>query len=341
MSRTRHLRAAGMSFAYSPRAVLVSAMLLVATLAVAILSLGTGTISLSPDVVARAVLGLGEPSDVLIVRDLRLPRVATALLVGACLGVSGAIFQSVSRNPLGSPDFLGFTTGAATGAILQIIVFGGGAAAVALSAFAGGIGTAVLVYVLSYRGGATGGSRLVLVGVGMGAVLAAVNQLIIVRADLDAAFDAQIWASGSLNIRTWEDVVPILIGAIILIPLALTLQKRASMVEMGDAAAASLGVRPEALRLAAMAVGVALAAAATATVGPIAFVALAAAPLARALTRRSGPAFGSGALMGALLLASADLLSGLASDLIQIPVGLMTGLLGGLYLIWLLTRSRL
>ncbi|MFV0285055.1 MAG: FecCD family ABC transporter permease, partial [Demequina sp.] len=292
-----------LSVQWSPRVVAVGLGLLLAIAAVGALVLSTGTITVPlPDVVA-AIFGQGDPRDVTVVRDLRLPRFVTGALVGACLGMSGAIIQSISRNPLGSPDVIGFTTGAATGAIVQIIVFGGGALATGTSAVVGGVVCALLVYTLSFRAGATGGYRLILVGIGVAAMLQAVNSLLITRADIDTAISAQVWLSGSLNVRTWDYVGPVLVGVGLLGPAALWFQRRLALMEMGDEASRQLGIRAEWVRLITLALAVALAAVAVAAAGPISFVALAAPPLVKRLTRHPAPGLGSSALMGALLLA--------------------------------------
>ncbi|MFV0633842.1 FecCD family ABC transporter permease [Demequina sp.] len=321
--------------------VVISAILVAALLAVGALVLSTGTITVAiPDVV-RALFGQGDATDIKVVRDLRLPRFVTGALVGACLGLSGAVIQSISRNPLGSPDVIGFTTGAASGAIVQIIVFGGGALMTGAWAVGGGVVCALLVYVLSYRGGATGGYRLILVGIGVGAMLQAVNSLLITRAHIDVAISAQVWLSGSLNVRTWDYVGPVLIGVAALAPATMWFQRRLSLMEMGDEASRQLGIPAERVRLTTLALAVALSAVAVAAAGPISFVALAAAPLVKRLTRHPAPSLGSAALMGALLLASADALTLLIPWDYAVPVGLMTGMLGGIYLAWLLGRSRI
>ena len=275
-----------------------------------------------------------------IVLNLRLPRVLVALFAGAALGVSGAVFQSVSRNALGSPDVIGFTTGAATGALAQIVLFGGGPLAVSLSAVLGGLLTAGLVYLLSFRNGATGGYRLVLMGIGAGATLNALNGLMLVRGDLDNAVAANLWLAGSLNARSWEHVFPVMGGCLLLIPAVGLAVARLGLIEMGDDIARQLGVRVERTRFAMVACAVLLAGLATGAAGPIAFVALAAPQLAVRLTGARGVPVASAAAMGALLLVLADLLTQLAAFDLVLPVGRVTGLVGGLYLLWLLTRPR-
>ncbi len=156
-----------------------------------------------PNDILKSVTGHGlNPTTDRIIFRVRLPRLITALFVGASLGMAGSIFQSISRNALGSPDIIGFTTGAATGAIVQIILFNSGPFETALAAVLSGIGTALIVFLLAMKGRTTGGYRLILVGIGVGAVLSGLNTVMLVAGDLDQAASAQLWLAGSLNTRT-------------------------------------------------------------------------------------------------------------------------------------------
>lgn len=340
-NRPRIARGRHVSIRYRPRLIVVTAALLVLTAAVAIVGLSVGTIDIPLSQVAAIVFGDGTGTNRdHVVMQIRLPRVVTGIFAGAALGVSGAVFQSVSRNALGSPDVIGFTTGAATGAIVQIVVFQAAPVQVAAGAVLGGLLTALAVYLLSVKAGVTGGYRLVLTGIGVGSVLSAVNGLLLVKGDLDNAISANLWLAGSLNARTWLHAVPVIVGVGVLVPVILAMATRLSMIEMGDDIAMQLGVAVERLRLAAMLCAVVLAALATAAAGPIAFVALAAPQLASRLTRSRTIPVVSAAAMGALLLMVADLISQALPVQWNLPIGRMTGLIGGLYLLWLLTRSR-
>ncbi len=319
------------------RAALVAALLALVTAAVALTTviIGAGDADLSAMDAVRALLGTGPPGSDFVVDTLRLPRVLNALLVGAALGMAGAIFQSITRNPLGSPDIVGFTWGSATGAVLAIMVAGGGTATVAGGALAGGFVTAALVYAIAWGGG-NAGYRLILVGIGMSALLASINTYLIARAPLDTAQAARVWLTGSLNGRGWEFVWPLLAALVVLVPIAVALLPRLRMLELGDDAAMAMGLRVERSRLALIAAAVGLTAVATATAGPIAFVALAAPQIARRIARAGAPGLGASALMGALLLAAGDLLAQRLAPEAELPVGVVTGALGGLYLLWLL-----
>ncbi|MFT0848434.1 iron chelate uptake ABC transporter family permease subunit [Actinomycetaceae bacterium L2_0104] len=322
------------------RTVWVLLVLSVLLVGCAAYSLSSGKISLSLPEVWSALFGVGDPQTVKIVGTIRLPRVVTALGVGMALGAAGCVFQSISRNALGSPDVIGFTTGAATGAVIQIVVFDAGPAATSLAAVGAGLLTAGAVYLLARTDGGSAGYRLVLVGIGVSAFMGAINTLLLVRGDLDLATKARIWLSGSLNSRTWEDALPVAIAALVLIPLLAACSRWLDVLEMGDDLSSQLGVTPERVRQIAMFASVILTAAAVAASGPIAFIALSAPQIAKRLTRAARVQVVSSAFVGAVLLLAADLISVHLPVKIAMPVGLTTGLLGGIYLLWLLTRTR-
>lgn len=321
-----------------PRTVLVCLVLLALLLVVAILSLTTGSYPLSIGEVLSALFGDGHGGSEFIVTTLRLPRLLTALFVGAALAVSGALLQTLSGNPLGSPDIIGFTNGSATGALIVLVVLGGSMPQVAAGALAGGLATALLIYLLAFTGGLHG-FRFILVGIGIGAMALAANSFLITRASLQDALAAQAWLVGSLNGRGTTQAIAVGVVLAALLPVTLYYTRRLSLLELGDEMAGTLGVHTGRTKLALIAVSVVLAAVATAATGPISFVALAAPQLSRKLTRAVGPGVLSAALMGALLLASSDLALQLVFPREQLPVGVATGTIGGLYLIWLLATQ--
>lgn len=332
-------RAGALSIRVRPRTLLICGILALIAAALGIGVLMTGSLGLGAGEVWAALTGRGEPRAERVVLTLRLPRLVAGLCVGACLGVAGAVFQSLSRNPLGSPDIIGFVSGAATGAIIQIVVLGGGPVAVALSAVASGLITAALVYALSFRGRATGGYRLILVGIGVGAVLQALNSLLLTRSAEDTAILAQLWLTGSLNARNWGHALPVAAALILLLPVLLLAARRINMIELGDDLGQQLGVHVESTRLIMMSAAVGMTAVAVAAAGPISFVALAAPHVVRQLTRSPTIPLLPSALMGAVLLVAADLASQHLPFGLAVPVGLLTGLFGGFYLLWLLARS--
>lgn len=329
----------GMSLRIERRALAVGALLVLAAFVMAVLLVGTGDFDIAPWDVVQTLLGNGTPANDFIVNDLRLPRVLVALLVGAALGMAGAVFQSVTRNPLGSPDLLGFSYGSAAGALVVIILLNGSATAVAAGALLGGLLAGAAVYLLAYKRGIHG-YRLVLVGIGASAMLVAVIQYLITKAQLVEASRAMVWLTGSLAGRDWAQVWPLLLTCAVLFPLVLGQSRALRMIEMGDDAAYAVGVRVERTRMLLMLAAILLTTAASAAAGPISFVALAAPQLARRLTRSPGANLLTAALMGSVVLLLSDWASQRAFGADQLPVGVVTGLVGGVYLLWLLVTER-
>ncbi|GAA0266098.1 FecCD family ABC transporter permease [Cryptosporangium japonicum] len=320
------------------RSVVVCLVLTVLLLAAIVLSLAAGTNSFTLDEVFTAVFGQGKPATELIVAELRLPRAVTGALVGIALGVSGGIFQSLTRNPLGSPDVVGFGQGATTGALVTMLLLHCGFVAASFGAVVGGVVTAVLVFGLSYHHGIAP-LRIVLVGLGLALMLISVNQLLIVRSQLYDAQSASAWIVGSLAGREWTQVT--LMGAVLVVGIVAGafLRRPLSLSEFSDERSMSLGLRVGRARLGAVGTGVLLASAAVAAAGPIQFVALPAPQIARRLTRAAGPNLVASGLTGGLLLVLADLLAREAFQPRIVPVGVVTGVVGGVYLAWLLSRE--
>ncbi|MEU6680698.1 iron chelate uptake ABC transporter family permease subunit [Streptomyces sp. NPDC046853] len=329
----------GLSFRLDVRTAVVVAVLIVAALAASVVLIGTGDFYIPTADVIRTLLGNGDAGQEFIINDLRLPRVLVGLLVGAALGLGGAIFQSISRNPLGSPDILGLGQGSTAGALIMIVLFQGSAVQVAGGALVGGLVTGFAIYVLAWKRGVHG-FRFVLVGIGVSAFVTAVNGYLLTKADIVDAARAVVWMTGSLNGRDWEQVWPLLILCAILVPLVMTYARPLRMLEMGDDVGYALGVPVERTRIVLMGSAVLLTAAATAAAGPVSFVALTAPQLARRLTRSPGPNLLPAMFMGATLLIVADWASQRAFGADQLPVGVVTGVLGGIYLLWLLVIER-
>jgi len=325
------------AFRFKRRSLVVALAIILATLIGAVVALCTGDYPLSPGEVFATLIGNGDPGSAFIVETLRLPRLTTGILVGAALGISGAIFQRITHNPLGSPDVIGFTTGSATGALLAILLFDAGPDLIAVGAVAGGAISAILVYLLAMRGGVQG-YRLVLVGIGIGAMLIAANDYLLTRAHRDDAYAAARWLLGSLNDSSWGQAVPVAIALAVLVPLALLLVRRMDMLEMGDDAARALGVNVGRSTFYLSVVGVLLCGVGVAATGPIAFVALTAPQLARRLTRSPGPGLVTSALMGSLVIVLSDVAAINLSPK-NLPIGVVTGLVGGVYLAFLLASE--
>lgn len=334
---------AGLSLLLHRRSLLVTTVLIAAALVVALTALLTGTYEISAAGAVGVLRGGGSELDRFIVVDQRLPRALAALLVGALLAVSGAIFQSLSRNPLGSPDVVGFTTGASTGGLVVILLSASSStAAIATGTTIGGFATAALVVLVALRRGAGGeaGESLVLAGVALAEMLAALNDYLLSRATIESAEAARAWQFGSLNAISWDQVGPLMVGAALLLPLTALLARPAGILEMGHATAAGLGLGVGRARGALLGYGVVLASVCVAAAGPIGFLALAAPQLARRLSRSAGMSMTASAAMGAFLLVLADFIAARLLSPFQIPVGLVSAACGGLYLMWLLGLRR-
>ncbi len=313
---------------------------------VAAANIGRGDFPISVGEVLEVLFGGGDSSQQFIVLELRLPRTLTGVLVGAALGLSGAITQAVARNPLASPDILGVTEGASAAAVTAIVLSGSygtvGATlagiALPIAALVGGLGTAALVYALAWRRGIEG-YRLVLVGIGIGAVASAITDWLLVTAQLYAAAQAAVWLTGSLNGRGWEHVVPVGLALAVLVPVALLLTFGLSALQFGDDTARGLGVRVDRARSALIIVAIGLAAVATSSAGPILFVALVVPQICQRLVGAARPPLLASAVYGALLTVTADLIARTVLGA-ELPVGVVTAILGAPYLLYLLVRRN-
>lgn len=301
-------------------------------------SVSVGDYPISVIDVVPAMFGWSTPDAEFVVQRLRLPRALTAALVGLAFGLSGAIFQALARNPLASPDIIGITAGASTTAVFLIVVAGSAGLVLSFGALGGALATAVVVYLLAFQRGLSA-YRLVLVGIGVAAFLSAVTSYLLTRAEIYDAQRAIVWLTGSLNGRTWDHVGPLGWSMVVLVPMALALGRPLRTLQLGDDTARGLGVRIELTRAALVLTGVALAAVATAAAGPVAFVAFVAAPIARRLVDSPLTIIPAG-LTGAALLLVADIVAREAFEPVELPVGVVTGLIGAPYLVWLLARAH-
>nr|WP_246260424.1 iron chelate uptake ABC transporter family permease subunit [Cellulomonas taurus] len=318
------------------RAQIAVTALTVVALLLAVVALGLGDYPLSvPEVVRALVTDQGFASTIVV--QWRLPRVLVALVFGAALGVSGALFQSLTRNPLGSPDVIGFSTGSYTGVLLVTTVVGTGTLGVSAGALIAGLATALVVYLLAYRDGVQG-FRLIVVGIGVTGMLHGVNVWLLLRAKTEVAMAASIWGAGSISLTGWSQALPAFAVFAVLTPLIWAVRGPLRQLELGDDAAGAHGLRVETTRLAVVVLGVALIATVTASAGPIAFVALSAPQIARRLTRSAGLPLLASALTGGVLLLGADLI---AQHVLPtaVPVGVVTVVLGGIYLLTLIVRE--
>lgn len=339
------VRLGRVSFVWRPWLVLVTVLLTAATFLVFCVSIGVGDFPIGLPQVVTTLLGQGEQVDEFVIMDLRLPRALAGLVVGIALGVSGAITQSVARNPLASPEILGITWGAGAVAVFLVTVSGGTTTAVVNSvglsaaALAGGLLTGLLVYFLAWRRGIDG-MRLILIGISVSAVMQAITTWLLVQADIRDVARAQVWLVGSLDNRSWDDVRVALWCTLVLLAVVAGAAFQFKPMHLGDEVAAGLGVRYTAVRAVLLLCAVLLAAVAVSVAGPVAFVALVAPQVAMRLTRCPTPPLPASGLVGALLLIGADLVAR-ARLPITLPVGVVTAAIGGPFLVYLLVRGNL
>ncbi|GAA1340816.1 FecCD family ABC transporter permease [Saccharothrix algeriensis] len=335
MSAAVVLRGGPVSVRVERRTLVLTGVLLLVIAGLALLGLCHGATWASPAKVFDALTG-GRGG--VVIRDWRLPRVLAGLVFGAALGVAGAIFQNITRNPMGSPDVIGLDAGAYTGALVAITVLSGTSAQLATGSVVGGALAALAVYLLSLGGGLSG-LRLVVIGIAVNAMLTALNSWIVLRAELEIAIAAVGWSAGSLNGVDWADVrLPFGLIAVLL-ALAAACSHALHQDALGTSLAVTTGVGVQRLRLHLVLIGVGLTAAVTAVAGPIAFIALAAPQIGRRLARSPGVPLLPAALTGAVLLQGADLLAQLLLAPVPLPVGVVSTAIGGCYLIWLLTKE--
>lgn len=322
------------SLAWKQRSIIVTSILVVLLVLMLAVSLMIGSYPLSADQLWAAATGeLGNISQVVLV-DYRLPRIVTALLVGVSFAIAGAIFQTLMRNPLASPDVVGFSAGAGVGALASLMLLGQ-ATLLIPSAIAGGLITTFLVIMLAWRAGIST-YRLILIGIGFNFVLTALLDLMLSRIDLDQAVEMSKWLAGTLNNASWYDVYVLAIGLSILLPIAFWLQFALNRLSLGQDLATALGIRITPFTLGLIATGVVLTALAVTVAGPLPFIAFVSGPIAKRLLKSSDSSLFTAALVGALVTLCADACARLLGAWINIPTGVFTAFIGAPYLIWLL-----
>lgn len=288
--------------------------------------------------VIRVILGDVVPGASFAVGELRLPRSVTAVLTGFAFGLAGVTFQTVLRNPLASPDIIGVSAGASAAAVSGIVFAGLRGSTLSMLALAGALATAATIYLLANRGGFAG-ARLILIGIGVAAIL---NSIVTYALSRAASWDLQTamqWTSGSVNGAAWGDVAPLVLACAVVVPVLLSQGRTLSLLGLGDDSAAALGVAVRGSRILLIAAAVVLVAFATAASGPIAFVAFMAGPVAARLMGAGGSLLLPAGLVGANLVLAADLVAQFAFEN-RYPVGVVTGVLGAPYLIYLLVHTQ-
>ncbi|GAB2669775.1 FecCD family ABC transporter permease [Kribbella swartbergensis] len=336
------------------RTVTLSIVFAALAVAVALVSLSVGTTKMPVTDVVEVLLGGGRRGMRLVVLELRLPRVATGLLVGIAFAVSGALLQTLARNPLASPDIVGVNSGASAGAVAVIVLAGTGGGNISgvaatvgipLAAALGGLVATLIVGVLSIQRGMVDAGRVVLIGVGVAAAANSLVAWLLVIGDVNDAGRAAAWLAGSLNARAWSDAVPVGLAVLLLLPVAMMFNRDLSALVLGDDVASSLGVRVARIRLALLIIATVLAAMATAGAGPIAFVALVAPQIAQRLARMERPPLVTTAMLGAMFVVLADLVARNGLQWLQVgphelPVGVITAAAGAPYLLHLIGRQQ-
>ena len=318
----------------TPRHVIVGFILLALSLAVAVVSLRLGKFPVTAQEVIDALQGQGRKIVQVVVVKWKLPRIVLGLVAGLALGVAGALFQTITRNPLGSPDLIGFSTGAQTGILISILLLPGSMLSASLASFIGGAVVGTVTYLVSLRGGFTG-LRFILVGIAISSMLVSVNRWLLVRVDDDEGLGALKAITGTLGAARWPVVAPTCLAIGVTVTLILLTSRHLQVLALGEQVATILGSPTRRASAVLILLGTVLVAVVTMAAGPIGFVALVAPHLARLLTGSpQSPLLVSG-LTGSLLLVGADLLSQLVLE--SMPVSVVTNAVGGLYLMVALT----
>ncbi|WP_338674452.1 iron ABC transporter permease [Streptomyces sp. SCSIO 30461] len=336
---TYRLSVAPVSGVLRPRLLIVCVALGAATAALFWVGLAVGDTPLPFSDVLRALLGSGDPGTQLIVHELRLPRVLAGLLVGIAFGVSGALLQTMTLNPLASPDLMGITQGAGTAVVACIVLGwdpGFGTQALGLL---GALTAALVVYLLAWKRGSTG-YRIVLVGVGVAWICTSATDYLLARGRQFEAHAALGWLVGNLNGRTWQQIGPLALTLAVLLPAAALLGRLMRTLQLGDDVARGLGTRVQTVRVTVLLCSVGLVAFGTATAGPVAFVALAAPQIAQRLAGTVHPPPLASGLTGAFVVLLSDLAARKVVPGTELPVGIVTGVLGAPVLLWLLIRAN-
>ncbi|RII17024.1 putative siderophore transport system permease protein YfhA [Streptomyces sp. YIM 130001] len=335
-STLRNVTRARVRGAYRRR--LIALTLLVLVVAAFLVSLMAGHTYYPAGDVLRVVMGEDVPGASFTVGTLRLPRAVLGMAAGFSFGMAGVTFQTMLRNPLASPDIIGITSGAGAAAAIAIVTFSLGGTDVSVVAIVAALAVALLVYTLAFRDGVAG-TRLILIGIGIAALLDSITSYVLSQAGEWDLQEAMRWLTGSLNGTTWEETAPAALALLVLGPVLLHQGRNLSALSLGDDTASALGVRVERTRLTVIIAAVGLIAFATAAAGPIAFVAFLSGPIAARLVGTGGSLLIPAGLVGSLLVLSADFTGQYAFDT-RYPVGVVTGVLGAPYLVYLLVRTN-
>ncbi|EZP77013.1 ABC transporter [Parageobacillus genomosp. 1] len=335
------------SFLVDKKAIIISLILFTVSVAVFLVSAGSGEMYISPLEVAKTLFGNGSDMNEIVIYTFRLPRILVALLAGMSLAVAGAILQGMIRNPLASPDVLGITGGAAAAVVMFLSFFSDKNNSLTISihwlpfgAFVGATVTALLVYVLAWKNGMAP-LRLVLIGVGISALMQACTTLLMITGPIYRASQANVWITGSVYGASWKHVTLLAPWALILLAISFLSARKMNIQELGDELAIGAGASLQKQRFFLLLLSTALTGGAVAFAGGIGFVGLMAPHMARRLVGSSfGALLPASALLGAIFVMAADLAGRMLFAPMEIPAGVFTAAVGAPYFIYLLYKSR-
>lgn len=336
------------SYKLDRRAPLVALAMIAFTFAVLVVSISYGAYDISPGEVIQTLTGTLdiEHPDYrnfnLVVHTFRMPRILTAFLVGAALATAGAIIQGVTRNPLAEPGLMGVSAGAGVVAVAMIVWLREiPISTLPWAALGGAMLTAGAIYILAWKNSGSSPVRLILIGVAFASVLESLISLMLVFGEINDVQQAYVWLTGSVYGRNWEHVRTLGAWLLVLMPLAILSARQLNMLNLGDEAARGLGVQVERQRMLLLCISVGLAAISVAIAGTIGFVGLVAPHITRRLV---GPSHEGlipvSALCGGALLVLADLIGRWVIAPSELPIGVITALIGAPYFMYLLYRYR-
>ncbi|GAB78474.1 iron complex transport system permease protein [Austwickia chelonae] len=337
----RHLRVGPLSLLVSVRNVALGGCCLLVGVLVLAAGLTVGDYPLTVPDVLRVLGGFGNAIETRIVVEWRLARALVAGAVGLALGLAGALTQNTARNALASPDILGISMGASAAAVAVIAAGATGvvvsAVAIPVASLVGSLATAAAIYLLAWKQGIDT-YRLVLIGIGVNSMLASSVTFVLVRADLNTASRATMWLSGSVNGRSWPELVPLLVVLAVTVLVLPVAAHELTALRLGEDSASALGVDLHRVRRRLLFVAIALTAVSVAAAGPVGFVAFVAPQLARRIFATSTPPLVGSALCGSLLVLTADLAARTFLPW-ELPVGIVTAAIGGPFLLYVIIRT--
>lgn len=328
-----------MSIRLDRRMWLVCTILFLLLIMISLLSLTQGDYSMPLTDVIHTLLGEGNKIEHTVIWELRLPRILVAMLVGMALALSGALLQGLTRNTLADPGIIGINQGAAVTAIALLVWFDGISIKwLPPAAFVGGAITALLIYLMAWKHGSSP-IRLVLIGIGFAAFTGSLTTIMIVFSDIDRVGQAYMWLSGSVYGRSWDSVSILFIWLAVLFPVAYGFSLPMNALLQDDNTAKAIGLNIEKTRFILIMISVALASAGVASAGIFSFLGLIAPHIARLLVGATYQALlPVSALVGGVIVVSADLIGRTIIAPNQIPAGLVTAMIGAPYFFWQMKR---